>query len=96
MGYIVGENVIHQDNINLLIITFNNEENYHNLLKLLIEGLVDSFSDDCVSTVITLIRQLGNFNPQLMSQSIQLTLSQSSLSTVSQYDKQTFLQNILT
>ena len=96
MGYIVGENAIHQDNINLLIITFNNEENYHNLLKLLIEGLVDSFSDDCVSTVITLIRQLGNFNPQLMSQSIQLTLSQSSLSTVSQYDKQTFLQNIIT
>ncbi|TIC03611.1 ARM repeat-containing protein [Wallemia mellicola] len=82
-------------NINKTVIakTLSNHTNIANLIQILLEGLVNSFPEDCVSTVITLIRQLAQFNNNLMKEAIPVVMNQSSLTSVAVTDQQIFIES---
>lgn len=72
--------------------TLSNHTNIANLTKILLQGLLNTFPEDCTSTVITLLRQLSEFDAVLMKDVIPAIIHQSKLVNVGVADQNLFIE----
>ncbi|TIB18686.1 hypothetical protein E3P92_00427 [Wallemia ichthyophaga] len=90
VGYLTSGDNVEVDK-NTIKNTLSNHTNIANLTKILLQGLLNTFPEDCTSTVITLLRQLSEFDAALMKNVIPAIIQQSKLVNVGMADQSFFI-----